>query len=338
MIPYVPLILAPTPLHRLPRLSEQLGIDLWIKRDDLTGFALGGNKGRKLEYLIADALAQGADTVVTCGSLQSNFVRQLGAACSIHGLKCEAQVMALPYVTERPSEPGLADRGGNALIDEILGVDLRLMTDGTWDELYSATRALAEELRCEGRKVYEVPVGGSSALGAYAFFQAGIEIQDQIHHPSTINHQPSFDFVLFASSSGSTHTGLAYAFHGTGTQVLGVACDPEPDMVDDFEALYGELEALVGTRKPMKRENWHLDLSFVGPGYGVPSKAGNDAIRLLARTEGIFLDPIYTGKAFAGLLALAKSGEIGGRVIFWHTGGLPALFAMPPATKPRTPI
>ncbi|HWA82656.1 MAG TPA: D-cysteine desulfhydrase family protein [Fimbriimonadaceae bacterium] len=339
MFPKVPLILAPTPLHRLANLSERLGFDLWIKRDDLTGFAMGGNKGRKLEYLIADALREEADTIVTCGSIQSNFIRQLGAACARHGLSCAAAAMSLPYLSpnEKPDVPGLRPTGGNALLDEWLGVDLRVFPDGTWDDLYAAAKGLADELRQAGRKVYEVPVGGSSALGAYAFAQAGKELMDQAaagfstegaESESTATYTKEFDWILFASSSGSTHTGLAYAFHGTQTNVLGIACDPEPDLADDFQALYEKLEALTGQSRPMRRADWRLDFRFVGPGYGIPSEAGRQAIRLMARSEGIFLDPIYSGKAFAGLLALAEAGELGGRVLFWHTGGHPALFAM----------
>lgn len=316
----IPLILAPTPLHPLPRLGKRLNVDLWIKRDDLTGFAFGGNKGRKLEYLMADVVRSGAEAVVTSGALQSNFVRQLGAACAMMGVRCVAAVMALPVLSEdrRPPEAALRDGGGNELLDELLGVDLRIFPDGTWDELADHAAAVAEALRSEGVKVYEIPVGGSSPLGAYAFFQAGIELRSQ---------GESFDWILFASSSGSTHTGLAYAYHGAETKVLGIACDPEPELVDDFLEIYAGLESLAGEKRALPRSQWRLDLDFVGPGYGVPSAAGNDAIRTLARAEGIFLDPIYSAKAFAGLLALAESGVIGGRILFWHTGGLPALFA-----------
>lgn len=302
-------------------MSGELGIELWIKRDDLTGFALGGNKGRKLEYLIADCLAQGSDTVVTCGSIQSNFVRQLGAACAMHGLRCVAAVMDLPYLSEkeRPTFPGVGSSGGNVLLDRILEVDLRVFPDGTWDELFDHARDLAEEMRVGGAKVYEVPVGGSSPLGAFAFYQAGLELHTQ--------EPEGFDWIVFASSSGSTHTGLAYAFQGSKSKVLGIACDPEPDLIEDFQALYGELETLVGERRPIPRADWHLSLEFVGSGYGVPSPMGNEAISRLAKSEGIFLDPVYTAKAFDGLLTLAGSKELYGRVLFWHTGGTPALFA-----------
>lgn len=309
----VPLIIAPTPLHKLLRLSETLGVDLWIKRDDLTGFALGGNKGRKLEYLMGEAISQGAEVVVTCGSLQSNFIRQLAAACSVLGLKCAAATMSKPYEFSRP-EGGLDNSGGNVLLNQILGADIRNFPDGSWERLYQKAEELALEYEADGAKVFRIPIGGSSPEGAYAFYLAASELKED------------FDWILFASSSGSTHAGLQYAFQGTATRVLGIACDPEPDIVDDFIELYSGLEAIAGS-KPTSREEWNLSFDYVGEGYGVPSPEGTGAIQRMAREEGIFLDPIYTAKAFAGLLDLVRKRTIDGRILFWHTGGVPALFA-----------
>lgn len=321
MPPKVPLIQGPTPLHRLDHLSRELGIDLWIKRDDLTGFGLGGNKGRKLEYLMADALAQEAEVVVSCGSTQSNFVRQLGAACSVFGMKCAAAVMEIPRSDYNPLPvgPGLHGVGGNVLIDEMLGAELRRFPNGTWDELYAEMEAVACEYEAAGKKVYRCPIGGSTPLGAYAFVQAGREIMLQ---------SDPFDWIVTASSSGSTHTGLQACFKGTSTKVLGMASDPEPDLVDDYADLSAQLDPLLEEPANLRPEDFLLNLDFVGEGYGVPSPAGNAAILRMARTEGIFLDPIYSGKAFAGLLSLAEVGELKGRVLFWHTGGIPTLFAM----------
>jgi 1-aminocyclopropane-1-carboxylate deaminase/D-cysteine desulfhydrase-like pyridoxal-dependent ACC family enzyme len=299
-------------------MSDELGIDLWIKRDDLTGFAMGGNKGRKLEYLMGEALKRGADTIITCGSAQSNFVRQLAAACSIHRIRFIAVVMPLPYEFE-PTSGGLSDSGGNVLLDEILGADLRVLPNGTWDELFKATKDVAEECRSKGAKVYEIPIGGSSPQGAYAFYEAGLEL---------INQNAGFDVVVGASSSGSTQTGLTYAFSGTGVRFLGIACDPEPEMIHEFAALATELDKITGLHKKLSAEDFEFDLRYFGPGYGVPSVGGNAAIQMLARFEGIFLDPIYSGKAFHALIEMARSGELTGRVCFWHTGGSPALFAM----------
>lgn len=311
----VPLCLLPTPMHTLPRLSAELGVDLWIKRDDLTGFAMGGNKGRKLEYLMAAALAEGAEVVVTCGAAQSNFVRQLGAACAVHGIHCAAAIMDLPY--EDAPAPGshLSGDNGNVVLDELLGVDLRSFPDDTWETLYAHAEAVAKEYEAQGRRVYRIPIGGSSPLGAFAFYEAAQEVGD------------GFDWIVTASSSGSTHTGLAYAFHGSTTRVLGIASDPEPEIADDFAELGESLAELLQLPFRLTPADYQLNFDFVGDGYGIPSEAGDAAITKLAQTEGIFLDPIYSGKAFAALLDLVGRGEITGRILFWHTGGIPALFA-----------
>ena len=310
----IPLICTPTPVHSLPRLGADLGIDLWIKRDDLTGLALGGNKGRKLEYLMP--AARGHDVVVTCGAAQSNFIRQLGATCAMAGVRCEAVVMNLPYEDGAPLSQGLANSGGNVLLDELLGVKLHWIGDNTWDVLYEATEQLALTLQAQGRRIYRIPVGGSSPLGAFAFVKAGEELDSQA---------ASFDWIVVASSSGSTQAGLAWHFRGSATRVLGVACDPEPNFAEDLSLLSAGLSDLI-EGLPLNAQDFDLDLRHVGPGYGVPSEAGNAAIQKLARTEGIFLDPIYTGKAFAALIDLAESGAVSGRVLFWHTGGMPTLF------------
>jgi D-cysteine desulfhydrase len=332
--PKVSLIVAPTPLHRLDRVSEDLGIDLWIKRDDLTGFAMGGNKGRKLEYMIADALAQGAEAVVTCGAMQSNFIRQLGAACAIFGLKCGAAVMETPYEHVKPFMDGLYREGGNVLLGQWSGVDLHVYADDTWENLYRYAEDVAGQYEREGLKVYRIPVGGSAPVGAYSFWEAGRELMEQVSqnpHPPTPSPfgkgEGEFDSIVFASSSGSTQVGLSHFFRRTSTKVLGIASDPEPEIAEDFAELSNGLAPLLG-EDPIPAEDFHVYYDMVGPGYGIPSKDGNDAIRYLVAKEGIFLDPIYSGKAFAALLELAHKGEVSGRVCFWHTGGLPGLFAM----------
>jgi len=314
----IPLILAPTPLHRLDRVSQEWGVDLWIKRDDLTGFAFGGNKGRKLEYLLADVLAKDAEVVVTCGSTQSNFIRQLGAACSRFGKTCAAATMALPFEDERPQFDARKAESGNVPLDRLLGIDLRIHPDGTWEELYALAEDLAREYEAAGKRVYRIPIGGSSPLGAYAFYMASQELAAQAE---------PFDAIVFASSSGSTHTGLAYGLWESNTVVLGMACDPEPEIAEDFAELAAGLEKLVGRGRHLQAADFRLDFRFVGEGYGVPSEEGQDAIRYLAQTEGVFLDPIYSGKAFAGLRQLVTEGTLKGRILFWHTGGTPALFA-----------
>ena len=316
-LPKIDLILAPTPLQRLNRMSDLLGLDLWIKRDDLTGFAMGGNKGRKLEYLMAEAIAQGANTIVTCGSAQSNFVRQLAAACAMHSIRFIAVVMQLPYEFEPITTT--ATTGGNLILDQILGADIRILPNNTWDTLFEETAKVAEQERSKGAKVFEIPIGGSTPQGAFAFYRAGLELLAQ---------DSNFDMVIAASSSGSTQTGLTYAFHGGPTKLKGIACDPEPEMVHEFASLAAGLDRITGLNRGLTAHDFDFDLRFVGPGYGVPSDGGNRAIEKLARMEGIFLDPTYSGKAFHGLMVMALNGELPSRVCFWHTGGSPALFAM----------
>ena len=274
---------------------------------------MGGNKGRKLEYLLAEAIEAGAQVIVTCGSGQSNFIRQLGAACAMAGIHCAAAVMEMPFEDEMPTERGLRETGGNVLLDHLLGVDLHWNANGTWEDLYAAARKVAEEYRSRGYAVYEIPIGGSSPTGAYGFYQAAKEI------PS------GFDTVVFASSSGSTHVGLQLGL--AETRVLGFACDPEPEITEDFADLGNGLRRLLHRDDTVTAKDFEMDFSAVGPGYGIPSDEGDAAIEWLAKAEGIFLDPIYSGKAFGGLKRRIEQGEIRGKTLFWHTGGTPALFA-----------
>lgn len=313
--PRVPLVQLPTPCHALPRLGAELNLDLWIKRDDLTGLAGGGNKGRKLEFLIADALAQGATTVVTCGAAQSNFVRQLGAAGAMHGLRVEAVLMDLPYDVGCELDVVPAARGGNRVLNAWVGVIEHRIPNGTWDELYAHAADLAAQRRSEGEVVVEIPVGGSSPLGAYAFALAATEVREG-----------GWDAVVVPTSSGSTHTGLAMGLHGV-TRVVGIACDPEPEMPHDLAELSARLHTLQPDLPALAANALEYHLVAVGPGYGVPSAGSLAAIQRLARTEGVLLDPIYSGKAMDGLIQLAEAGELRGRVVFWHTGGLPTLWA-----------
>ncbi len=287
-----------------------------MKRDDLTGFGGGGNKGRKLEFLIYDILEAGATRVVSCGSLQSNFVRQLGAACAVHGVACTAVVMRLPYegTIGQPEGP-IPGGGGNETLDALFGVDLRLVPDGPWETLFAETARVAGELRATGETVYEVPIGGSSPLGAYAFALAAEEVCE------------GWDWVVTPCSSGSTHAGLAWAFAGTPTRVVGIACDPEEDLRDDVARLCAGIDEVAGEAKGIRPEEIDLRYDWVGRGYSVPSEAGEAATRVAARREGLLLDPVYSAKAFAGLLDLLESGEVSGHVLFWHTGGLPTLLA-----------
>jgi D-cysteine desulfhydrase/L-cysteate sulfo-lyase len=307
-------------VHRLHRASEDLGIDLWIKRDDVTGFAGSGNKGRKLEHILADVLASGKKTVVTVGSSQSNFVRQAAAACAVYGLEFHGVVMDWPYPDEprktKPEswpEPGAA--GGNLILDKWLGAHIHRLPDSTFEDLDRAARDLAER-----HNAYFVPGGGSYGIGAMGFVAAATELFQQL---------PEVNTVIAASGSGGTQTGLTYAFRqmGSKTKFIGICTDDEPEMVDDFAMIATELDDIFGCHLNLSPEDFDLRLDYCGRGYGVPTEAGTDAIRYLARREGVFLDPVYTAKAFSGIVDLAKKGELKGRTVFWHTGGFPGLFA-----------
>ena len=318
MLSRLSLCCLPTPCHPLERVSQDLGIDLWMKRDDLTGFGGGGNKGRKLEFIMADAIDQGVDRIVSCGSRQSNFVRQLGAACSVLGISCTAAVMDLPYDDESGKPAGdVLVTGGNEVLDDIFGVELRSYPDDDWMVLFRHSSEIAQEYRDKGEKVLEVPIGGSMPMGAYAFTLAALEVGE------------GWDTIVTPTSSGSTHAGLAWAYHKSRTQVIGVACDPEEDLVDDLCRLTAGIDEITGSMKGMSRDDFVVRKEWVGAGYNVGSPEGEAAIRYLAGREGVLLDPVYSGKAFAGLLAMAQRGEVSGRVLYWHTGGLPTLFAAP---------
>ncbi|MBL8066883.1 MAG: pyridoxal-phosphate dependent enzyme [Armatimonadetes bacterium] len=310
----IPLCQLPTPMHPLPRLGPELGIDLWIKRDDLTGFAGGGNKGRKLEFLMAEAVAQGSTAVVSCGASQSNFIRQLGAACAVLDMRCVAATMDAPFETVDRQMRDVPAEGGNLALDRWFGIERHRVADGTWHELEAHAEFLERELADQGEKVYRISLGGSSVLAVQAFVEAGREVG------------ADFDWVVTASSSGSTQIGLAHAFSGSKTKVVGISADPEPEIIDDLlelSARYGDWAGVPA----LEMEDIIFDLDHVGPGYGVAGPEAESALALMAQREGILLDPVYSAKAFAGLVSLARSGRISGRVLFWHTGGIPALFA-----------
>lgn len=314
----------PTPIHRLSRVSEDLGIDLWIKRDDLTGFAMGGNKGRKLEFLVQEILDSKAQVVVANGALQSNFIRQLGTACAMFGVRCVAVVMPAPFDADFgvPDGPLLGHKSGNVWLDELVGVEVREYPNAPWEELWQHAENVALELEAEGQIVYRMPVGGSSPLGAFAFYKASEELAGQ-----------GFETIVTSSSSGSTHAGLSYAFVGTTTKIIGIAADPEQDLYHDLARLANGIDEIAGRGIRFTATDFDLRFDWVGPGYGAITDEGMDAIRYLARTEGIFLDPVYSAKAFAGLKSLAAKGELTGPVLFWHTGGTPSLFALDASTE-----
>ena len=318
-----PLLTGATPLQKLERLSQQLGRDIYVKRDDLTPFALGGNKVRKLEYLAADALNLGADTLVTAGAIQSNHVRQTAAVAARLGLHCVA-------LLENPIATG--DRNyltnGNRLLLDLFGTEVRLVPN--LDRAAEDLEAVADELIACGRRPYIVPIGGSNALGALGYVRCGLEIAEQALRTSL-----KFAAVVVPSGSAGTHAGLALGFaeQASQTQLIGVTVSrPYETQAPKVATLIRETAALLG--EPSLTADVNLWDTYFAPGYGAPNEAGNAAIRLLASTEGLLLDPVYTGKAMAGLLdALANDKLPGpGPVLFIHTGGSPALFAYHSAT------
>ena len=300
----IPLGQFPTPLEALPRLSAELGIEVLIKRDDLTGLALGGNKIRKLEMLLAEAVAGGADAVVTCGSVQSNHCRCTAAAARKLGLEC-----GLVLFDGRHNE-----ENGNLLLDRLFGAAVEI------HPLSERPRAeeLMQVLGARWRRPHSVPFGGSNAIGAAAYAWGYQELVEQLG-----GRQGT---LFCVTSSGATHAGLVVgATAMAGPDVVGVSiADPVAAVEPRVGELVGEAMRLVEVEGDFKVTV--LD-GQQGGGYGIPTADGLAAIRLLARTEGILLDPVYTGKGMAGLIEKARRREIVEPAIFLHSGGVPALFA-----------
>jgi D-cysteine desulfhydrase len=290
------------------------GPRLLVKRDDLTGLAMGGNKTRKLGYLIAEALQQKAATILTVGAPQSNHARQTAAAAARYGLD------AVLVLAQRAP----AQVNGNLLLDHLLGARVRWAGDR--DPLDVLEEAAAEEAAA-GRKPYVIPYGGSNALGATAYAVAMEELARQ-----SLEQDLHIDHIVLASSSGGTQAGLvvgARALNYAG-RVLGISVDkPAAALGDKVLNLAQVTSGLLGLRIIIHPEDVHISDAYLGQGYAVLGEAEREAIRLVARTEGLLLDPVYTGRAMAGLIDLIKRGELTKRetVLFWHTGGAPALFA-----------
>jgi D-cysteine desulfhydrase len=301
----------------MPRLSWTLaGAEIWIKRDDQTGLATGGNKTRKLELLIADALAQKADVVLTCGAIQSNHCRQTAAAAARAGLGC---VLIL-----RGEAPPRDQWTGNLLLDDLLGA--QLWWSGDQDPL-AAMDSVVEAERAAGRSPYAIPYGGSNEVGASAYALAFEELWGQMQAQGL-----HFDRVIFASSSGGTQAGLvvgakACDYQG---QVLGISVDKTGGHLrETVAALLAPTAAHLALDLSLGPDDVHINDNYLGAGYAIVTDAEREAVRLVAQQEGILLDPVYTGKAMAGLIGMVRQGEIdaGERVLFWHTGGSSALFA-----------
>ena len=304
----------PTPLEPLPRLTAQLGgPELWIKRDDQTGLATGGNKARKLEYLVADALAQGADTLITAGAAQSNHARQTAAAAAKFGL---ARVLVL-----RGEEPPQVL--GNLLLDRLLGAEVRWTGDLPLPETMAQ---VAEELRAAGCCPYVVPYGGSNAVGASGYVAAMEELLAQ-----GAERDKRFDHIVLASSSGGTQAGMMVGARALGYEgrILGISVEPRAEsLTHTLAGLATATADRMGLGLTYVPEDFAVNDDYLGGGYGVVGELEREAIRTMARAEGVLLDPVYTGRAFGGLLDLIRRGVFapGERVLFWHTGGTAGLF------------
>jgi len=298
----------------MPRLSQRLGAHLFIKRDDQTGLAAGGNKTRKLEFLVAEALTQKANTLITIGAPQSNHARQTAGAAAKAGLRC---VLVL-------SGTAPAHVTGNILLDHLLGAQIVWAGERSREEVME--EVVVEE-RAAGRTPYPIPLGGSNALGAAGYVLAMTELKSQLE-----SRNITFDRIVFASSSGGTHAGLVVGQQLTGFagQVLGLSVDHPAESLKSMVAkLATETATLADQPRTYQPAEIVVNDDYLGAGYAQMGQPEREAIEVFAKTEGILVDPVYTGRAAAGLIDLIRRGAIGKdeTVLFWHTGGAPALWA-----------
>jgi D-cysteine desulfhydrase family pyridoxal phosphate-dependent enzyme len=314
-LPRISLGIYPTPLYRLEQISRRYGRDIWIKRDDLCGVALGGNKVRKLEYLLADARAQNCDVVFTTGGAQSNHAMLTAACASRLGMK---PILIL-------KKRGVTDHRGNLVLDEIYGADVRLMDTDSYDDIYAEMHRVGAELERQGHRCYYIPCGGSNALGALGYAGCVEELTEQAR---AVGLKPGH--IVSATGSGGTTAGLLLGarLYCPEAKVTGVAVDTDPfeKIVPELAEQAAELAGCALNRGP---DDFTL-YPHVGAGYAIPNPEDTPVIEELAREEGILLDPVYTGKAFAGMLKLVREDRFDdrGSLVFVHTGGAAALFAM----------
>jgi D-cysteine desulfhydrase len=317
-----------TPVEFLPNFTKALaascpggkGPNIWIKRDDMLGLFPGGNKTRKLEFLVADALAQGADTLITCGAPQSNHCRITLSAAVKEGLKCRF------VIEERVPDSYDVKASGNNFMFRLMGVEAITVVPGG-SNMAAEMQKMADAVAKEGRKAYIIPGGGSNAIGGLGYVACAQELQQQLFEMGQ-----RIDHVVVGSGSSGTHGGMVAGFLGNNIRIpltgIGVSRDP----ADQEPLVHKEAQAimdLLGTGIQVPREAVRSVGGFWQPKYSVPNKAMVEAVQLLARTEGIPLDPVYTGKIMAGLIGMARKGEFkaGENVLFLHTGGLPSLHA-----------
>jgi D-cysteine desulfhydrase len=318
----LPLALRPTPLQPLPRLGEPLGIDLWIKRDDLSGCALTGNKVRKLEFLLAEAQAEGADTVLTCGAVTSNHARATAVAAASLGMGSRLLL--------RGRRPARAN--GNLLIDQLVGARIVFIDRRAWARRNGLLAEMAQEVRRGGGRPYVIPEGGSNAVGSLGYVEAAAEILEQAAaHGLDVRH------VVHATGSGGTTAGLAWGFARLGrpdVDVLGIAvCDDRARFDAVVRTILDEaLERGHATADEVARARWRILDGYKGTGYAQVTDEELDEHLAVARTTGLIVDPVYSGKALRGLRAEARAGRLArppASVVFLHTGGLFGWFQMP---------
>jgi len=310
-----------TPIEKLPRFSEALGgPNIYIKRDDLLGLTSGGNKTRKLEFLVADALAQGADTLITCGAVQSNHCRLTLSAAVKEGLKCRL------VLEERVAGSYKPEASGNNFLFHLLGVEKVYVVPGG-SEMMQEMEKVAQEVASEGRKAYIIPGGGSNEIGATGYVACAQEILEQ-----TFEKGINIDHIVCPSGSAGTHAGLVAGFYGCNANIpiSGINVSRKKDVQEALVyKLVEKTAARVGIKNGVPREAVVCYDEYVGPGYSLPTPEMIEAVNLLAKTEGILLDPVYTGKAMAGLIGLVRKGYFkkDDNVLFIHTGGSPVLYA-----------
>ena len=310
----------PTPLEAMPRLTAHLGGPrLWVKRDDCTGLATGGNKARKLEFLIGEALEQGADTVLTQGAVQSNHCRQTAAVAAQHGLECH-----LLFEKRVPTQDAEYANSGNVLLAHMLGASTSVFPADT--DMSAQMNILADTLREQGKKPYIIPGGGSNAVGATGYANAALELLEQCEA-----QQLKLGHIVHGTGSAGTQAGLVAGVHGAGSSVpvlgIGVRAPREKQERSVFELACKTVEYL-NVSAALPREKVVADCSYVGEGYGLPAESTLEALTLLAKLEGILLDPVYSAKGMAGLIGKLREGffDASSDVVFVHTGGAAALF------------
>lgn len=319
--PRVKLCHAPTPLEFMPNLTRELGgPQLWIKRDDLTGVATGGNKNRKLEYLMGEALAQGATHIVTQGAVQSNHVRQTAAVAAKLGLKC----IAVLEHRVQTNDTAYLD-SGNVLLDRLMGIDIEYRDSGL--DMNAEAEAVGERLRAEGHKAYVIPGGGSNPTGALGYAHVALELLAQANEMGL-----RIDRLVHATGSAGTQAGLVCGLEAlnSGIKVLGIGVrNPKDRQEAAVHKLAQATADKLGLATPIRREAVEANCDYVGAGYGIPTESMGEAVAMLARLEGIFLDPVYSGKGMAGLIDLIRKGAFqpSENIVFLHTGGQVGLFA-----------